>query len=237
MKMKLIYKICLIVAFHALFFNAFAQPESNWDQEKIIAKRYPRETKLEGSVFLIDDWADATVTLKSGEILKNLPVKYNGYEDQLISYNELYYTLIEVEKETVSSFEFDYMGSNYYFELRNFGNNEKKDPRFFQVYYDGQVDVLCYRRVALVGSSIYYDMSGIRRNQKYQTGYRYFLFNEEGGYHPVSLNRRSLLRYVSKDQKRQVKRLLRQNNVLIRTPEGYARAVSILEDNEIKINL
>ena len=234
--MRSIYRIIVLFPFLFLTVTASAQLEKGWDQEKIMGKRYFMHERFAGSSFFIDDWIDGTVTLLSGNIISDLPIKYDGYNDELVSYNELYYTMVFVEKSAVVSFELEHLGEKYYFEKRYFDGLFDGD-RFFQVYYDGEVDLLCFRQIELINCSPYRDKSNMLRNQEYDPNDRFFLYDEENGYRPVSLKKKSLLRYVSKMQKKEAKQLLRTNNLNLKTPEDYARAIRVFKDHEIEVNL
>ena len=230
------YRLIILLPLLFLTVIASAQLESGWDQEKIMGKRYIVQERFDGSSFLVDDWIEGRVTLLSGNVISDIPIKYDGYHDELLSYNELYYSMILVEKSAIESFEFDYLGEKYYFELRFFDGLFDGD-RFFQVYYDGDVDFLCFRQVQLVTCSPYRDVTNILKNQKYEPNNRFFLYDDENGYRPVSLKKKSLLRYVSKMQKKDAKQLLRSNNINLKTPESYARALKVFKDFHIEVNL
>ncbi len=232
MKIKLTYCLLFLVFFQLNNEKVMAQPQTDWDKEKIIAKQFLRDPYLDGSSFIFDDWVNGTIALKSGEILEDVPVKYNGYHDELISYNDLYYITIQIEKETVHSFEYELLGNRNYFELRNFGDEDKLNLQYFQVYYEGDIDFVCRPIIKKINCSPYRDITGISRNEEFQNDFRFFFYTDEEGFFPVKLRRKSLFRYLQKDQKREVKRLLRQNNFDLKIHWDLLRQLNYLSNQK-----
>ena len=233
--MKTKYRIVFLLILVGSVFATFAQPTKNWDQEKIMARRYVIHERFQGSPYLTDDWVHGEVTFSSGETQGDLPIKYDGYIDELISFNKLYSTMILIEKSTIKSFEFSFQGKDYYFERRYFNSLLKKGDRFFQVYHKGDVDLLCFREVKLSTTSLYWDTSGNMKNKEYKATPRFFLYKKGEGYHWTNLKKKSLIKYFSGKQRKQVNQLMRKNHVHFKSPEEFANALSILEVNNIDL--
>lgn len=237
MKTSRRYQIVLFFVLLVLSFKISAQPPKNWDQEKIMGRRYVLHERYKGSPYLNKDWVLGQITFNSGEKRNQMPIKYDGFHDELITYSKLNSSLIQIEKSTIKSFKFTMQGNEYYFERRFFTNFLKDEDRFFQVFYDGNVDLLCYRKIELTTTSLYWDASGNMKHKEFRKYYKYFLFKEGKGYRLTNLRKESLLRYFSGTQKKQVKQLIRKNHIHFDTPEEFARALSVLEENGIQINL
>ena len=236
MIMKLTYRTCFFCGLLLLSIIGFAQPNSHWDQEKIMGKRYLLPDHYAGSPYYIQDWVVGTVTFKSGEQVHDLKMKYDGQLDELVYISDLFHSAITIDKETIESFEFEYQGRKYLFEQRFFdgffaGNH------FFQVYHKGATDLLCFRKIELNTTTAYKDASGILKNMEYQKGYRFFLFQEGKGFYSTRLKRKSLMKYFSKEERRQVTRLLRDQHIQWGSPEEFAHALSVLEENKLEIDL
>jgi hypothetical protein len=231
--MKPIYFIKYILA--ALLFvsvGVHAQPSKNWDQEKIIGHRYYFPESYKGSPYFVRSWQEGSVSFTSGQVVNGLLLKYDGHIDELIYINDVYHTMVKIEKPTVKSFQFNFQGTEYYFERRNFEGWIKGD-RYFQVLHKGKVDLLCLRQVRLIPTSLYWDSAGHMKNMEYVPSFRYFLYKKGEGYHFTSLKKKSLLSYFSGAQKKQVNQLIRKNHIRFKTEYGFAQALKILEENHI----
>lgn len=226
---------CLLVALVFISIGAHAQPTENWDSEKIIGQRYYLNARYQGSPYLFDGWQKGTIRFTSGQELSGVMLKYDGYKDELVYINELYQAMIQVEKPAVESFSFNDQGKEYYFERRYF-DGMGMGERYFQVLHKGNVDLLCLRKIELIGTSVYKDANGVAKNMEYVQSFRYFLAKKEGGYQATSLRKKSLLKYFTGAQKKRVTQLMRTNHIRFKTEEGFARALSILENNNIKLD-
>lgn len=215
---------------------ASAQPDTGWDQAKLMAQRYVSNDNIQGTPFVYDQWIDGTVYLTSGDSISGIPLKFDAERGELISYNKIYYALVTIEKSAVSAFRFHLAGEVYYFEKRWFGGLEKGD-RFFRVFGKGEVDLLSLYRIERVNTSLYRDESGIMRNQEFASTVRYFLKNDRSDFFPTNLKRKSLYRRIGKDDRREARQVIRQNNITFGLAHEYARALSLLETAGIKLHL
>lgn len=229
--MKLAYTVLLLFFILVGAKLAEAQPTENWDQEKLIGRRYFPNGNYLGSPYFISEWVSATVHFFSGGAITDLLIKYDGEKDELISKedNELSSTIIQIKKSTIKSFEFEYKGFGYLFEQRYFDGFNKGD-RLFQVFYKGTVDLLCFYKI-----DIEKDQAGGAGSLIYNPQPQYYLYKTDGGYHSSRLTKKQLLRYVEKDKKREAKRLFRQDRIRFKSPNSFAQALLVLDENKIKI--
>ena len=225
--------ILILLLFFA-FTSIQGQPKENWDQEKLMGQRYTFVEQLRGSPFLFDDWISGTVTLTSGEVIENVPLKYNAYFDELLTYNPVYFTIMQLDKYTVHRFEFDLFGEHWLFEKRFFPGLSKGD-RFFRILHKGKTDLLCFYKVNLLNTSPYKDENDILKNQEFFSGYRYFLFQPESDFTSVRLRKKSLLRYVGKTDLKEARQLLRKSSVELKDVAGFASAMQLLEENGVDL--
>lgn len=61
-------------------------------------------TRFSGSPFLIKDWVDGDVTMKSGEVYSDLQLRYDAYRDELIYFNTVNNNAIIIDKNTIVGF-------------------------------------------------------------------------------------------------------------------------------------
>lgn len=212
-----------------------AQPAENWDQTKLMGQRLIHTDHLRGSPFLFDDWIDGDVVLTNGDVLTGIPLKYDAYRDELLTYNKVYFTVLKIEKATVKSFHFVNMGQDWYFEQRYFDGLLKGD-RFFRVLYDGDVDLLQLFKTEKVNTSVYKDESGVSKNEEFVPVQRYFMYSEKAGFSPVSLRKKSLMRRIGKDDLKLARQLVRQNNIAFGSAAEFVRALALLQTNSIQLH-
>ena len=227
---------CLLVAVLFIAFGTNAQPTKNWDKEKIIGQRYYIPDRYTGSPYLVEGWQKGSIQFASGQEVDGLTMKYDGYSDELVYINELYQIMVKIEKPTVESFWFTNDGTDYYFERRYF-DGLFKGERYFQVFHKGAVDLLCYRKIELISCSAYRDATGRLKNMEYVPSFHYYLYKKGEGYNSTNLRKKSLLKYFSGPQKKRVSQLMRANHVRFKTADGFAQALSILESNQMNIEL
>lgn len=233
--MKNVPKIILAIALLVANFAAGAQPSKNWDQEKIIGRRYRLPEIYRGSPYFIPSWQKGTVTFTTGEQVSDILLKHDAVHDQLIYINELYHIMVQIEKSSVASFDLKDDGTEYHFEQHYF-DGLIKGNRYFQVFHKGYVNFYGYRHAELLNCSVYKNAAGNTKNMEYQQGDHYFLYKKGAGYKKIGLRKKSLLRFFSRTQRKRVKQLMHTNHVHFKTPEEFARALSILETNGIELN-
>ena len=215
--------------------SLLSQPVVNMDHPKLMGQRYVNKVRIKGSPFLFDDWINGRISLTSGERVDSVPLKFDAYRNELMSYDKGTFTILTVEKAAVHSFEFDFKGEHYLFEQRFF-DGLLKGNRYFRVLFHGDADLLCFYKVDILNTSIYTDENGITKNQEYVPGKRYFLYTPRSGYSPGNLKRNSFLRFISKTDRKVVRSLLRQHHLVLGSEAEFIRALDILQQNKIKLH-
>jgi hypothetical protein len=98
-------------------------------------------TDIKGTPFLFDDWVSGMVTLGNGETFKNVPLKYNVFDEKLYFKNPKNDELLEFV-QPVKSFKFnESIGAGVFskgFPVIDKFNSET----FYNVLFDGKVKLL-----------------------------------------------------------------------------------------------
>lgn len=206
-------------------FAAAQEPtDKNWDGPKIKGARILPYQSYNGSPFLTETWCPGKIELSTGEIIDNIHMKYSSYKDELFYYNRSAGSQINIDKATLSGFEFtDPEGRIRKFRKQYF-ENYTKSYRFFEVLSTGPVSLLAYRKTILNTTSPYHDQSGILKNMEYAPEHQIYFYSKEKGYSNVKPNAASFLSKFEKQNQKPIKKLLRKNRIKIKTEDALIQA-------------
>lgn len=228
---------CIIVLFSSIAITALQGQvvlPKNWNNEKIKGSRYIPDAYHPGSPFINDKFFRGEIILSNGTRVDNLPLRYNGYRDELIYFNTEISCQILIDKNSIKGF---ILAGERHREFRQqYYNGDPPGYRFFEILDEGEISLLVHRKVTLEPGTVYRDRSGRADNMSYIQSYRYFLYQQEKGYEPVKISRRSLLSKFDKPYQKHVRQLLRKNNVSISDEAGFLKAWKLIRENGININ-
>jgi hypothetical protein len=108
---------------------------------------------------------------------------------------------------------------------------------YFEVIYDGFVDVLCFRKTVLLPCPVYKSNSGVEKNQKFVHSSRYYIHHPVKGFFPTKIKRNALLSAYSKKDKKEIRKLLRENNLPISNEYEFGSVLKVIESAGFKMNL
>ncbi len=230
--MKQISSILLIFA--GLLLSAFplkAQTPmtARWYEEKIRGERFKPYSSFEGSPFFQKEWRYGSITLANGEKLDSLMLKFSTFKDELLYYNPYLSAQIQIDKTTLAGFSMeDAEGGAFRFRKQN-TNYSFNPARFFQVLHQGNTDLICHRKVNLISCSPYYMESGTRVNQIYAKSYNFYFYSPQKGYCAIRPTRSSLYAQFTKQQKKEIRKQLRKENISISGEQNFIRAWASLD--------
>jgi hypothetical protein len=167
--------------------------------------------------------------LVDGVIFKEQHLRYTAYRDQLVMFNENRNDLFTVDKEIVSSFEYEKEGKMIRFVRLPFETFFSKTS-FFRILYEGNQKLLARHFVREVKVSPYKDKNNVLRDTEFRSEIDYYLYNGKGEYKKLQLKRKSLLS-ISPENKKEVKRLLRANRLDFLSEFSLIQAIQLLEEN------
>ena len=202
---------------------------AKWNSEKIRGERFKPYVYYDGEAFYTTEWCSGSITLSSGEVLDSLSMKYSSFEDDLIYFNNVLNASIKIDKEQLNGFTMNEKnGTKHLFRKQPSPRNPEK-ILFFEELYKGETDLLCYRRVELTTTSPYFTAGGIQKNQKYTPTYIYYFYNPQKGFCTVRPKRASLFAQFGKEEKKQVRKHLRKEHIVIIDETSFSYAWASLD--------
>lgn len=207
----------------------------NWDAEKIKGTRHLPYQTYTGFPFMNDTWVPGKIEFASGEIADSLYLRYSSFKDEVLYYNKAISTQIVIDKSNLNGFSFNEEDGRTRVFRKQYYDGFMKGDRFFEVLSEGETDLLAYRRVSLVTSSIYKDESGFLKNMVYDNDYQFYFYSPEKGYTSVRMNMGALLSKFGKESQKPIKKLLRKNKIRISGEESFISAWKVVEKEGYKM--
>lgn len=243
MKNIKIYIGLLIAAFFVQN-SVIAQNNQDWYAERIVGKRFNNSYFFDGSQYVIEDWVKGTLFFENGEKQSDVNMRYNSFLDQLIYFNSRASAEILIDKNTITGFSYEYNSKTYFYKKYNFDNLSKiyllplkEGTIYFEVIYDGFVDFLCFRKTEMLPCPTYISFSGSEKNQKFVHSYRFYFHHPEKGIFSTKIKRSALLSTYSKKDKKEIRKLLRDNNLVISNEYEFGSALKVIESAGFKMDL
>jgi len=200
----------------------------DWDGPKIKGVRLVPFPSYIGSPYLTENWLPGKITLTSGETIDSLHIRYSSYKDELFYYNKEASSQINIDKATLSGFEFtDIDGRTRIFRKQYF-EGFSKSYRFFEVLSSGPISILAFRKTALNSTTAYHDQSGILKNMEYVAEHQIYFYSSEKGYSNLKPNSSSFIAKFEKQNQKTIKKLLRKNRIKIKSEDELIQAWELI---------
>lgn len=143
---------------------------------------------------------------------------------------------ILIDENTITGFSYEHKSKTYYYKKYYSDNSpkiymlsSKEGTRYFEVIYDGFVDILCFRGTRLLTCPKYKSISGSDKNQEFAHYYRFYFHHPEKGFFSTKIKRSSLLSEYSNNDKKEIRKLLRKNNLTISDEYEFGHALKVIE--------
>ncbi|WP_319482141.1 hypothetical protein [uncultured Draconibacterium sp.] len=205
--------------------------ESNMLQGKMLGEVLTLTAEVNSYFLYPNDWVPGSVKFVNGNVFENLQLRYQAYNDELISYNDNGRFLYQVEKELVESFSFQDGNKTRKF-VRLTRNNNQQTNMYLEELYKGAVSLMVNWYIYEQSVSPYKDRNGIMRAVEYKLHKDYYLYTEQDGLTKIRLNRAALLSRFPENQK-QIRKLLRQNRLRVNDELSMVNALLLLNENNI----
>lgn len=202
---------------------------SNRLEGKLTGTVYVLTSKSNSNYFFHNDWLDGTITLEDGDVYEGLSLRLQAFDNELVVYNNNLRNLFVIDKEKVKSFTVQTPSGSQRF-VKIYFDGYPRGNRYYEVLYDGRRKMLAYHEVLEEKTRPYIDQFGIMKDTNFRLNTIYFMHSPESGFERIRLRRRSLLANFS-DDKREIRRLLRRNNVDVFEEKGMIRAFKLLDDS------
>lgn len=163
-------------------------------------------------------WGNGEIILNSGEIIKNLIIRYDGVNNQLIISGNGKYA---AEKNTIKGFN---IMSVYSKEMLHFRKMLVKDKYslsekevFLQILYEGKNSLYVWRRL----------VRAINNNDVYLK-YLYFVRKEDGSFQQFSLLTKHNLFQIFPENKDNLRKGLRKSHNRVKTESDLIKAFDLI---------
>lgn len=234
---KKIFQIVLFLLVISCPDLTFAQeiPSKNWDIEKIRGVRQPPYPAYRGSPFYTDSWVPGKIELSDGVIIDSLSLRYSSLKDELVYFNDEVRVQINIDKLSLKGFEFTGADDKFHVFRKQYYDNIEKEYRFFEVLSDGETSLLSFRKVNQNISAPYKEKNGVTKNMIYEEDYYYYFYSSSQGYTPVRPTHSSLIARFDKATQKQIKKLLRKNDIRVVDEASLILAWNIIEKAGYKV--
>lgn len=205
--------------------------KSNNLQGKMLGEVHTLSSEANYYFLYPDDWVPGSVTFVNGDVHENLQLRYQAYEDELISYNDNGRFLYLVEKELVEGFSFEDGNRTRKF-VRLTEDNNQESSMYLEELYKADLSLMVNWYIYEQTVSPYVDRNGITRAVDYQLHKDYYLLTKEQGLHKIRLKKRALFTQFP-EHKKEIRKLLRKNNLFVNDELSMVKALNLLQENGI----
>lgn len=213
-------------------YYANLKQSSNNLSGKITGEIYYLNPKANNYFFLHKEWVKGKVVYKTGEVFENIDLRYQAFNDELIAYNENNRVLVKIDKEKVKEFTLNFSYSDENVTNPTFVNIDSVsifvNTNYFECLYRGTVMLLVSSRVIEKKVTPYNDSNGEFRDSEFILRKASFIYSIQNGLNRITYSNHSVAN-VYPEQKREIKKILRQNKIKISDAKSAANALEILD--------
>jgi len=235
-------KNLFLVAF--LFLSLMSHHSMSQSNEIVEISQHLRQPVLSGQVvenwpalvgpqFFINEWAEGSVLLKTGEVAENKWLKYDGLNDELIWFNQEVNRQVILDRASVEAFTLKdaQTGSEYYFRKLPLGITGHGKDMYAQVLTEGNFSLFILRRVAQRGVRE-------RRHQRYtveipviEARPEYLILHPDNNTTLFRRPRRSLFTSLIPGKKRELQQLLSGQDLRFSQEYDMKRAIDLINES------
>lgn len=180
-----------------------------------------------------EEWLTGDVLLENGNAIKNKLLRYNGYLDELFWLYEGDYQQIQVDKNMISEFTL-HTPAGTQARFRRIGVYSPiligKDEIFAEILYEGHVSVYSCRRVIETTRGDYRVGDKLIGGIKIKPGHLYIFRLPDNTIRIIQKIRRRNILNLFPDQRREIRRLMREKRLRPRNEKELVEAAKVLED-------
>jgi hypothetical protein len=223
---KLQLTILQLVLFLSVSVLAGAQgiPVAKWDSQKIKGTRHLPYPGFMGSPFLNDTWLLGKIEFVNGDFADSLPLRHSSLKDEIIYYNQKIASQIVIDKASLKGFTLIEKDGQFRQFRKQYFDGFLHGDRYMEVLYDGQIDLLAYRKTSLTGVSPYHDESGALKNMAYFNSHQFYCYSPEKGYSNVRISKSGFYSKFTKSDQKEIRKLLRKNRLKISDEKTFVEA-------------
>jgi hypothetical protein len=234
-------KILMVVLSFALTFTGKAQnstldwnalgENSNRMEGKLTGLTYRIPPLANSTHFMQDRWVEGSILLEDGDLFEKVRIRYLTFEDELVVYNPNLKQLFIVDKEKVNSFTFNYTHGQQTFVKLYFDAFVDARYRYFDLKYKGTRWMVAFHYIYEEKTSVYRDAYGKLKDTQLKPKKTYFMYSpQEEQFRRIQTKRRWFVRLFP-ENKREVRRIFRRNNLRRFDEPQMVRAFELLDEN------
>jgi len=226
-------KHLLLFAFLWMSVSLHAQDGDSIFRPKLTGELYVTETKHVGDIFFNDHWAESTILLTSGEKIEGEKIKYNGYLDEVVWYNNTNFTPFILDKDYISEFwTTDSLFFPVHFKRLLVSDSTGRRPKdiYVQVAVEGATSLYIQRRVITLPDEIVPGQYGLYAKKAYGQSPIYYIKLPSGQF--LSLRRLSRQGFLNlfPEQKETLVPLIRKHGIKLKTERGLMQLIRLMND-------
>lgn len=234
-------KILMLVLSFALPFTGKAQnstldwnalgENSNRLEGKLTGLTYRIPPLTNSTHFMQDRWVEGSILLEDGDLFEKVRIRYLTFHDELVVYNPNLKQLFIVDKEKVNSFTFNYTHGQQTFVKLYFDAFVDAGYRYFDLKYKGSRWMVAFHYIYEEKTSVYRDAYGKLKDTQLKPKKTYFMYSpQEEQFRRIQTKRRWFVRLFP-ENKREVRRMFRRNNLRRFDEPQMVRAFELLDEN------
>ena len=171
-----------------------------------------------------NDWINGDIVLTTGEIIGNIPLKYNGNQDQLVWLTALK-GQVKVDRQNIQDFYLNDFQTQYHFRKVRLSPLNDSTETFCQVAYEGKINFYIYRKTKQMTTR--YETDGLFY---YYYPKPVYLLNFNNQTYILSRLTISALYNAFPSLKENLKLCVKQNHIKVKNEAGFINLIKSAED-------
>ncbi|MCE4562865.1 hypothetical protein INQ51_00960 [Maribellus sp. CM-23] len=202
--------------------------EANSTKYKLPGKQFYPLYVPSGSEFMDNKWQFGYVILENKDRYDSLRLKFNTYKNEIIWLHNRSMSMIELDKNVIKEFGFYSETGNLLSFQKLHPGDDPEDTHYFKMLYDGKLKIAILHYTIEKKVSAYRDKLGFMRNTSFEMRTDNYLIFPGNDFERFKFKRTSFLNLFGV-KKKEVRRVLRQNQVRLSQEKDFIRAISVIE--------
>lgn len=213
--------------------DGHAQDGDSIFRTKLIGEMYATEARHIGDIFFNNYWTESTLLLTSGEKIEGEKIKYHGYLDEVIWYNNSNFSTFILDKEYISEFwTKDSLNFPVHFKHLLVSDSAGHRPKdiYAQVAVEGATSLFIQRRVITLPDEVVAGQFGLYAKKAYGQAPIYYIQIPTGQFLTLrGLSRRGFLNLFPENNETLLS-LIRKHGIKLKTERGLIQLIQLMND-------
>lgn len=198
---------------------------------RLTGESFTAPTGYMGKQYFKHEWFEGRILLTNGELVANKQLQYSGLVDELIWRNSANQRTFKLDKFSVDEFWLEERkDSSYHFKRINTVESRTGFPTdiFAEVALEGRFSLYIYRRINVTDIVIRKDKEADFYFKRIEPQPEYYLKQPSGKYVSVKKANQSSFLQLFPDEKKDIRKLLRENDLYISNEQDLIGAIELL---------